>query len=261
MAYVPLEVTLISAKDLANVNVFSKMEVYAVATISSSDTTSKKKTPVDREGSKNPTWNCELEFNVMEYDVERAVLHVVLKSERALGDRDIGEVIVPVCELLEGGDFDKKVPAAQFVSYQVRKNTGKAKGVLNISYKFGEFSGSYTPTHVSDNLSACLLHCGQSASCLPATCGSTYSRPPGPPTPNPSHGYGYTPPPGCTPHTYMGTASPAGRVRVYPAVLWIRIRIAEVAPGQPREHGSSASGGAATGLGLGHLSGAIGGIM
>ncbi|ONK78642.1 uncharacterized protein A4U43_C02F20940 [Asparagus officinalis] len=102
MAYVPLEVTLISAKDLANVNVFSKMEVYAVATISSSDTTSKKKTPVDREGSKNPTWNCELEFNVMEYDVERAVLHVVLKSERALGDRDIGEVIVPVCELLEG---------------------------------------------------------------------------------------------------------------------------------------------------------------
>lgn len=112
-----------------------------MATISC-DTIFKKKTPVDREGSKNPTWNSELKFNVMEYDIERAVLHVILKSERAFGDREIGEVHVPVSELLDGwnqavaavaggggcgggassgcsGDFDKKVPAAQFVSYQV----------------------------------------------------------------------------------------------------------------------------------------------
>jgi len=131
MAYRPLEVTVISAKDLSNVNVFSKMEVYAVAVIIGEER-SKKKTPVDKEGGKNPTWNATLKFTVQEYDLQRAALHIVLKAERALGDREIGEVRLPIRELFEGwtkgasgslsgGDDDKRLaPHAQFVSYQVK---------------------------------------------------------------------------------------------------------------------------------------------
>jgi len=131
MAYRPLEVTVISAKDLSNVNLFSKMEVYAVAMITGQER-SKKKTPVDKEGGKNPTWNTALKFTVQEYDLPSAVLHIVLKAERALGDREIGEVRVPLRELLDGwtraasgslsgGDDDKRLaPPAQFVSYQVK---------------------------------------------------------------------------------------------------------------------------------------------
>ena len=93
---------------------------------------SKKKTPVDKEGGKNPTWNMALKFTMSEYDLSRPVLHIVLKAKRALGDREIEEVCVPICELfdgwtwaasgsLSGGDDDKRLAMqAQFVSYQVK---------------------------------------------------------------------------------------------------------------------------------------------
>lgn len=132
MSYRPLELTLISAKDLDKVNLFSKMEVYAIAMIAG-DPGSKKKTHTDRDGGRNPNWNATFSFNVMEFDLDRCVLHVVLKAEKAFGDRVIGEVHVPVKELLNGW---KKDAGAQFLSYQVRKPSGKAKGALNFSYKF-----------------------------------------------------------------------------------------------------------------------------
>ncbi|VAH68441.1 unnamed protein product [Triticum turgidum subsp. durum] len=97
MAQRALELTLISGKDLKDVNLFSAMEVYAVVSLSGD--------PRSRQ--------------------------------RVLGDRDVGEVHIPLSELLSGAP-DGPVPV-KFVAYQVRKiGSGKPQGVLNFSYKLGE---------------------------------------------------------------------------------------------------------------------------
>lgn len=156
MAYRNLEMTLISAKDLRDVNFFSRMEVYVVASVAG-DPRSRQRTPADREGGRNPTWNCTLRFPVPDSDPGSLMLHLLLRSQRILGDRSVGEVHVPVRELLdaynaaaaaataaaaaEGGEEKKPAPAppAQFLTYQVMKTrSGKTKGVLNISYKFSD---------------------------------------------------------------------------------------------------------------------------
>eukprot|EP00267_Zea_mays_P054565 XP_020407809.1 protein SRC2-like [Zea mays] len=71
-------------------------------------------------------------------------LHVLLRAERALRERDVGEVHIPLSELLSGAP-DGPVPA-KFVAYQVRKiSSGKPQGVLNLSYKLGEVANGYAP--------------------------------------------------------------------------------------------------------------------
>jgi hypothetical protein len=138
MAQRTLELTLISAKDLKDVNLLSKMEVYAVVSLSC-DPRSRQRTQADRAGGRSPTWNATLRFAVPASGA--GSLHVLLRAERALGDRDVGEVHIPLSELLTGAP-DAAVPA-KFVSYQVRKiNSGKAQGVLNFSYKLGEVAKS-----------------------------------------------------------------------------------------------------------------------
>ncbi|CAO2195798.1 unnamed protein product [Urochloa humidicola] len=146
MATRTLELTLISAKDLKEVNLLSKMEVYAVVSLSG-DPRSRQRIQADRTGGRNPTWNATLRFNVPATGA--GSLHVLLRAERALGDRDVGEVHIPLSELLSGAP-DGPVPA-KFVAYQVRKiSSGKAQGVLNFSYKLGEVNKSaaagYAPT-------------------------------------------------------------------------------------------------------------------
>ncbi|KAF9616757.1 hypothetical protein IFM89_032310 [Coptis chinensis] len=136
MEYRPLEITVISAKDIKDVNLFSKMDVYALVTISG-DRRTQQKTPVDRDGGKNPSWNFNMKFTIDENLAKqnRLILVFQLRCERSLGDRDIGEVHVPIKELLDNLGDGK---SSQFVSYQVRKPDGKAKGELSFSYKFGE---------------------------------------------------------------------------------------------------------------------------
>ncbi|RLM60696.1 protein SRC2 [Panicum miliaceum] len=145
MATRTLELTLISAKDLKEVNLLSKMEVYAVVSLSG-DPRSRQRIQADRTGGRNPTWNATLRFNVPASGA--GSLHVLLRAERALGDRDVGEVHIPLSELLSGAP-DGPVPA-KFVAYQVRKiPSGKPQGVLNFSYKLGEVTQSaagYAPT-------------------------------------------------------------------------------------------------------------------
>ncbi|KAG1371233.1 protein SRC2-like [Cocos nucifera] len=128
MAYRTLEITLISAKDLNQVKLFSKMDVYAVVSLSG-DPRSRQRTPPDREGDRNPTWNSTFRFNVPADNYGRQVLHILLRAERARGDRDVGQVHVPLSELLNAAGPD-------FRSYKVRRCTsGDPKGVLNLSYK------------------------------------------------------------------------------------------------------------------------------
>ncbi|KAE8668863.1 P-loop containing nucleoside triphosphate hydrolases superfamily protein [Hibiscus syriacus] len=140
MEFRPLEINVISAKDLKDVNLFTKMDVYVVVSING-DYRSAQRTPADKGSGSNPEWNCTMKFTVDEAAVRQNGLSLVfhLKSERQLGDRDIGTVQFPVKELLD--DINGKV------SCPVRLPNGKAKGVLNFGYKFGEkFDGQPSVT-------------------------------------------------------------------------------------------------------------------
>ncbi|KAL4351436.1 hypothetical protein GQ457_06G023720 [Hibiscus cannabinus] len=137
MEFRPLEINVVSAKDLKDVNLFTKMDVYVVVSING-DYRSAQRTPADKGSGSNPEWNCTVKFTVDEAAVRRNGLSLVfhLKSERQLGDRDIGTVQVPVKELLDNDNGNGKVH--RNVSYSVRLPNGKAKGMLNFGYKFGE---------------------------------------------------------------------------------------------------------------------------
>ncbi|KAL8209905.1 hypothetical protein R6Q57_006637 [Mikania cordata] len=137
MADRSLELTIISAKGLNKVNLVGKMDVYAVVYINGAvNQDQKQKTPVDKDGGSNPTWNYPMKFQINESDAlqNRSTLVVKIKTEGMFGDKDLGEVHVPIKELLEGASTGGK--PLQFVSYQVRKPSGKPKGELSFSYKF-----------------------------------------------------------------------------------------------------------------------------
>ncbi|XP_034707512.1 protein SRC2 [Vitis riparia] len=136
MEYRALDIKVLEAKDLKDVNLFSKMDVYVVVTISG-DPRTVQKTPVDKDGGTSPKWNFSMKFTVDDAlaHQNRIGLNFTLRSNRALGDRDIGEVYVPLKELLDNASDDK---VDRVVSFQVRRQSGKAQGTLSFSYKFGE---------------------------------------------------------------------------------------------------------------------------
>ena len=140
MAYRTLEVTLLSARDLKRVNLISRMEVYAVVTISG-DPLTRQCTQPDPYRGRHPCWNTSFRFNIPpSAATATGCLHVLLRTERALGDRDVGEVIVPLADILAGGGAasDPGPRPPQLASYQVRKvHRCEPRGVLNVSYRLG----------------------------------------------------------------------------------------------------------------------------
>lgn len=135
-----MEITLISAHDLKNATILSKTKAYAVAWISN-DLKNKQRTPVDRENGTNPTWNQVMTFILNDSALRqgRLVLEIAIFSEATFGDKEIGCVRIPLNEFLKPVGSNKGASAtAQFVSYQVRKPSGKAKGVLDLCVRFAE---------------------------------------------------------------------------------------------------------------------------
>ncbi|GJN36052.1 hypothetical protein PR202_gb24878 [Eleusine coracana subsp. coracana] len=134
-SYQVLEVTLISAKDLKRVTFFSKMRVYAVASISGGDPRlPTHRTYADREGGRNPMWHAPLRFTIPrvgDHHNEALALHVLLRAERrafGFGDRDVGEVVVPVADLAAAPAPDRAAGEQQqqrHLSYQ-HKSGGSA---------------------------------------------------------------------------------------------------------------------------------------
>ncbi|OIW14279.1 hypothetical protein TanjilG_21419 [Lupinus angustifolius] len=195
MEYRTLEINVVSAKDIKNVNLLSKMKVYAVVSISGDPQNPQKtKTHVHRDGGTNPTWNFPVKFTVNESlaHQNRLYLEIKLISDRNLaGDTLIGTVNIPVKELMDNpgdGSFCH-------VSYHVRTQSGKDKGSLNLSYKFGEkFTApakaapsrtpmAYPPTPGSKQ---------EPVMAYPATVGSSVTPPYGVAPPH-QYGYGYPP--------------------------------------------------------------------
>ena len=139
----PLDITLNSAKDLKDLNLFSKMDLYAVVSIHgdyyNNNNASQQRTHIDKDCGPNPKWNFPMKFtvDVSAAEQNRLALVVKIKAEKKLaGDKEVGEVHVPIKELLES--YGEESKDERRASYSVRTPSGKAKGVLDFTYKFGE---------------------------------------------------------------------------------------------------------------------------
>lgn len=217
MEYRPLDITVISAENLKDVNLISKMDVYVEVSMGGNPV-GKRKTHVDKDGGKNPEWNQRLKFDVgVDVLAANPALPLLFKirSDRPLGDKDIGDVSVPIKELLLAADGGERV-----VEYQVRTPSGKPKGTLKFSYKFGDkltAPAEPPPAHVGklkskntggEAVTAYPAHPGPSATypppahvgyAQPYAAGHTPSQPgygypppqPGYGAPPPAPGYGY----------------------------------------------------------------------
>ncbi|KAG8372954.1 hypothetical protein BUALT_Bualt12G0120800 [Buddleja alternifolia] len=196
-----LEITLQYATDLNNVNLITKMDVYAVVSISGGDDNSKQKTksPVDHDGDCNPTWNFPMRFAVEEAALQqnRLTLDFKLICERALGDKDIGEVNVPITDLLESPANGAAADWKRFVSYQVRKPSGKPKGQITFSYKFGEKPASDAAEVCGESIVTYPVV--DTSSVYPPTTLGGYPPPPYPVVASAEGGGHYPPPPGVYP--------------------------------------------------------------
>ncbi|GAB2273795.1 hypothetical protein Dimus_008571 [Dionaea muscipula] len=265
MEYRILDVTVLSADDLNKVNLISKMDPYVVVYLAGGSHATaaayKHKTPIDRDGDTNPSWNypIKLTFNESEARTSnRLTLVFEILCSRSLGDKLIGEVHVPIKELLsDGGDLKSKPQAtAQFVSYQVRKPCGKPKGVLNFSYKLGDYVKSTSDPPPVTAYPAAAAVPGPSA---PPHTDYGYPYPP------PHMGYGYPPPPPPPqqyppPPPYGGYAPTA-----YPAQTSYSYGQYGYGPGsgypsvvQPKRNKNNKLG---MGLGAGLLGGALAGFV
>uniref|UniRef100_A0A7C8YHT3 C2 domain-containing protein n=1 Tax=Opuntia streptacantha TaxID=393608 RepID=A0A7C8YHT3_OPUST len=153
MEYRSLELTILSADDLKNVDFFGKMNVYVAVSVLDwagdpnyrMKRSPKQKTPIDKEGHKNPTWNFPIKFAISEVAIRHnrlSLLFQILSRRIFPCDKLIGEVYVPLSKLLASFNRDSNKPTV--VSYQVSKPSGKAKGVLNFSYRFPDIpKGSF----------------------------------------------------------------------------------------------------------------------
>ncbi|KAK4586740.1 hypothetical protein RGQ29_023776 [Quercus rubra] len=252
MEYRTLELNVVSAKDLKDVNLFSKMDVYVVVSLSgdSHHHKQKAKTNVAKGSGTNPSWNFPMKFTIEEYAAQqnRLTLEFNLRCDRSLGDKDIGVVYVPIQELLNStGDKSMK-----FVSYQVRKPSGKPQGELNFSYKFGEkISNATVAPKVYGDEPVTAYPVAKPVVGPSAPYGGSY-----PPPPPPGPGYGYPPPPpppyqqpygGYPPPPPQGYGYPPGPGYGYPPP------VQQQQPPKKNKFGM--------GLGAGLLGGALGGLL
>ncbi|EPS60709.1 hypothetical protein M569_14094 [Genlisea aurea] len=184
MEHRALDITVQHAKDLNKVNLLMKMEVYAVVSVFNGATNTKQRvrTPPDRDGDDNPTWDFPIKFAVDEAALQMNALTLVFRliCRRALGDRYVGEVHAPIKELL-GAQGKSSADGRVFVSYQVRKADGKPKGQISFCYRF------------SDKFAAWVSHAPATA--YPVGSSSGYPPPTAGNPPPAVYGYGYPPPP------------------------------------------------------------------
>lgn len=249
MEYRALDLTIISAKDLKNVNLFSKMDVYAVVSLAG-DPRTIQRSPVDAGTGKNPSWNFPARFSLDESALQanRLVLHFVLRCDRSLGDKDVGEVHVPVKELLDAAPG--KAAPAHFVSYQVRRPSGKPKGVLNISYKFGDRLAAPAPAPAP--APAAVKGGEEPVTAYPAGPSAAPHYPP------PGSAAPYAPPPGAYPPQYGYPPQPAGYGYPPPGAYPPQYGYGAPPVQAPAKKNKNKFG---MGLGAGLLGGALGGLL
>ncbi|CDY66029.1 BnaA06g37790D [Brassica napus] len=143
----PLDLTIISAEDLKDIQLIGKQDLYAVVSINR-DARTKQKTKVDKDCGTKPKWRHQIKLTVDDAaaNENRLTLVIEIVADRPIaGDKPVGEVSVPVKELLDQNEEEEKT-----VTYAVRLPNGKTKGSLKFSFKFGEkytFGGASSAPH------------------------------------------------------------------------------------------------------------------
>ncbi|KAL7597109.1 hypothetical protein Lser_V15G27972 [Lactuca serriola] len=134
MDYRTFDLTLISANDLKKAFLFGKSDVYAVAYISGTAGNQMLRTPIDKNGGSNPTWNCPMKFTLDFAAIlqNRLRLIVEINAVGMFGDKHLGEVHFKFMENC-GSNSEQ-----MFVSPRVISPSGKKKGYLNVTYRVGE---------------------------------------------------------------------------------------------------------------------------
>ncbi|KAF5463397.1 hypothetical protein F2P56_019316 [Juglans regia] len=253
----PLDIVIESAKDLKDVNLFSKMDVYAVVKIEGvyNLKSSTQKTPTDKDCGTSPKWNFHVKFTIDDdaANQNRLTLVIKIKSDRTLGDREIGEVHVPIKELLDGFGVAKE---AKHATYSVRTPSGKTKGTLDISYKFGE---KFTAPEIKSKQAEPVM--AYPAGYAAGSSGAAAYPPPGA-YPQPMHahpqaapGYAGYPPGGYPPYPQY---PPPGGYPPQPAYGYGGYGAPVQQPHKPKKNGM---GGMGLGLGAGLLGGLLVGDM
>ncbi|EOA15742.1 hypothetical protein CARUB_v10006769mg [Capsella rubella] len=144
MANLNLDLKIHCATNLLNVNLLTKMDVFAKISIHGENTRKKQKvkTAVDRSAGSNPVWNqaVNFSFNKRLFLNDSLTLVMRLISRRILGNKEIGKVSIPLLELfnsitppISGESNDEEM---KLVRYLVRTRSGKESGVLTFSYRF-----------------------------------------------------------------------------------------------------------------------------
>ncbi|EOA38881.1 hypothetical protein CARUB_v10011248mg, partial [Capsella rubella] len=144
MANLTLYLNIHSASHLGNVNLFTKMDVYAKISIHGENTRKKQKakTIADRSGGSNPTWNQAVKFSVNERSAHNGRLTLVMRliSRRVLGNKEIGRVNIPLAELLNSNapsiDDGGSNQEMKLIRHQVKTLSGKHSGYMTFLYRF-----------------------------------------------------------------------------------------------------------------------------
>ena len=123
----PLDITLNLANYLKDLNLFSKMDLYAVVSIhgdyfnNNNNNANQQRTHIDKDYGPNPKWNFPMKFavDVSVAEQNHFPLVVKIKAEKKLaGNEEVGEAHVPIKELLES--YDEESKDERRVSYSVR---------------------------------------------------------------------------------------------------------------------------------------------
>ncbi|KAL0005993.1 hypothetical protein SO802_013554 [Lithocarpus litseifolius] len=151
-----LQLVIQSARELRNVNRVTTMKPYALVSIRDNQNnlhSSEEKTPADRGGGSNPTWNSPVTFNLditkaKESNLELVVKLMSFRRNHLCKDKEIGEVRVFITKLLEGFGGEAKadaVVAEKQMSANVITADAKPQGTLLFSYKFESVSTVQKP--------------------------------------------------------------------------------------------------------------------
>ncbi|KAL3653067.1 hypothetical protein CASFOL_002748 [Castilleja foliolosa] len=287
MEYRPLHITLISADGLKDVNLFSKMDIYAEVSIAGYPQ-SKKKTRVDHNCGSNPKWSdkddAHMEFMVDEPYLTKPGLSLLLqlKAESSIGsDKVVGSATVPVHDLFHPDAAQDKV-----VEYQLQRPSGKSKGSVKFSYRFAEkfthqvaATKNHTPDPVTAFPAAQPPYAAEGASAYPPPAGYPQAYPAqtsgygnqGPPQPGygyqgpPQAGYGYQGPPQPG-YGYQGPPQPGYGYQGPPQPGYgyqgpPQPGYGYAPPGQHQKPKKNKMGGMGAGLGLGLGAGLLGGML
>ncbi|KAL2945443.1 Protein SRC2-like protein [Bienertia sinuspersici] len=217
-----LELTLISAKDLKNVNLIGKMDPYVLVHLSD-DPKNKQKTPVHQDAGTNPSWNYTMRFTIDDAVASNPGKYLImtLKHEQTFGaDKDLGEVVVPLKELLDGVNNAKDPSAPHHVTYQVRRvSSGKPQGDLKLSYKVIDMMSHHNNVNMGSSYgkSEMMMHAQSSAPPASYPPGGGYGDVYPPPSHHQAGGSVYPPPQSQGPYPPpAGYPPPGGYPESYP---------------------------------------------